>query len=61
MNPTDYILLAVLAGGGFYISYRLFLGYRATRSSGPEQVRAAAAAAYAEASRTENTMADIDR
>ncbi len=58
MNTTDYSFLALLIGGGFYISYRLFLGYMIGRSSERKKEKSAH---YSESPRAENATADLER
>lgn len=58
MNTMDYLLLAVLAAGFLYMSYRLFLGYLLTRS---RDLKAEDDAGYLNPSRAENSKADLKR
>lgn len=56
MNTLDYLLLAALAAGTFYSSYRLFLGYILSRSG---EFKAADDMNYRDSSRAEKTAADF--
>ncbi len=56
MNTIDYPLLAALAAGTLYTSYRLFLGYILSRSG---EVLAEDDTNYRDLSRAEKTAADF--